>query len=123
MANMFNVKFSGMSAFKRAARKEKGAYEKRFTNALKVMGLFVQRESQKIVPVDTANLKRTAFTRNVGTGHSPIVLVGYTANYAIYVHENTEAAHKSGKFDKFLQRIVTDKKSEMYAVFFAAMKA
>lgn len=30
--------------------------------ALKVGGLFLQRESQKIVPVDTGNLKASAFT-------------------------------------------------------------
>lgn len=57
---------------------------------LKDAGLFLQRESQKIVPVQLGNLKNSAFTRRVEPGH---VVVGYTANYAVYVHENLEAAH------------------------------
>lgn len=57
---------------------------------LKKAGVFLQRESQKIVPVQLGNLKNSAFTRSVEPGH---VVVGYTANYAVYVHENLEAAH------------------------------
>ena len=61
---------------------------------LKRGGRFLQRESQKIVPVQTGNLKNSAFTRNVGgSGFHTDILVGYTANYSVYVHENLEAAH------------------------------
>jgi hypothetical protein len=31
------------------------------------------------------------------------VIVGYTANYALFVHENLEANHKAGKQAKFLE--------------------
>jgi hypothetical protein len=54
---------------------------------LKAAGLLLQRESQKLVPVDTGNLKVSAFTRSFGAGWSAKVTVGYTAAYAIYVHE------------------------------------
>ena len=54
---------------------------------LKAAGLFLQRESQRLVPVDTGNLKASAFTRAAGFGHTMTVTVGYTANYAIFVHE------------------------------------
>jgi len=33
----------------------------------------------------------------------PSVVVGYTANYAVYVHENKSAKHKAGKSAKFLE--------------------
>lgn len=56
-------------------------------------GLFLQRESQKRVPVDTGNLKASAGTRAVGHGWFTDVIVYYTASYAVYVHENTLAAH------------------------------
>lgn len=49
-------------------------------------GLIVQRQAQQWVPVDTGNLRGSAFTRVVGTH----VEVGFSANYAIYVHENME---------------------------------
>lgn len=35
---------------------------------------------------------------------NPTVEVGYSAYYAIYVHENMQAKHKKGKEPKFLQR-------------------
>jgi len=68
-------------------------YEKRFAAGMKVAGLFLQRESQKIVPVDTGILRSTAFTRATGFGFATDVLVGYTAAYAIFVHEDLDAAH------------------------------
>jgi hypothetical protein len=50
---------------------------------LKKAGLTLQRESQRLVPVDTGNLKASAFVREDGDS----VVVGYTASYALYVHE------------------------------------
>lgn len=59
-------------------------------------GLFLQRKSQEIVPVQFGFLKASAYTR-MSVAHSKtmtgIVSVGYTAAYAVYVHENLEAAH------------------------------
>ena len=54
---------------------------------LKVAGLMLQRASQLKVPVDTGNLKASAFTRAEGVGFATQVRVGYTAEYALYVHE------------------------------------
>lgn len=53
-------------------------------------GLMLQRESQRLVPVDYGVLKASAFTRKTGSGFGTVVTVGYTAAYAIYVHENVE---------------------------------
>ncbi len=53
--------------------------------------LRLQRESAKLVPVDTGNLKTSIFTRKVkGEGYTTVMRVGYTANYALYVHELVE---------------------------------
>jgi len=50
--------------------------------------LYVQRESQLRVPVDTGNLKGSAFTRFDPIGGKPSYIIGYTAAYAVYVHES-----------------------------------
>jgi len=55
--------------------------------ALKRAGLKLQRASQGLVPVDLGNLKASAFTRAEGSGFKTQVRVGYTAFYALYVHE------------------------------------
>jgi hypothetical protein len=57
---------------------------------IKKAGLFLQRESMKLVPVDYGVLKASAYTRAKGSGFETKVTVGYTAYYAIYVHEAVE---------------------------------
>jgi hypothetical protein len=54
---------------------------------LAAMGLFLQGKSQLLVPVDFGILKASAFTRSAGKGAATIVSVGYTASYAMFVHE------------------------------------
>jgi len=69
-------------------------------------GLLVQRDSQKIVPVDTGALRNSANTRKIsGSGvkqTNPEVVVSYGTNYGIFVHENVNAQHASGKTHHFL---------------------
>lgn len=71
---------------------------------LKRAGLYLQRLSQKVVPVKTGNLKNSAGTRMIGRGKHSAAVVFYTAAYAVYVHERTELQHKPGKIAKFLER-------------------
>lgn len=52
-------------------------------------GLQVQGSAQKRVPVNTGNLKASAYTRK-HPGGRPEVEVGFTAAYAPFVHENLE---------------------------------
>lgn len=64
------------------------------SRGLRRAGLFLQRESQLRVPVDFGVLKSSAYTRANGKGWSTKVNVGYTASYAVYVHENVEMKWK-----------------------------
>jgi hypothetical protein len=52
-------------------------------------GLQVQRAAQQRVPVQTGNLKASAYTRKDPSGR-PQVQVGFSASYALWVHENVE---------------------------------
>lgn len=58
-------------------------------------GKFLREESEKIVPVQTGELKDSCYgPTNVGEkGLKADVVVGYDADYAVYVHENPSAAH------------------------------
>ncbi len=63
--------------------------------ALVEAGKYLLRESMALVPVDIGNLKATGYVRlaySIFT-RMPIVYVGYSASYAIYVHENMDALH------------------------------
>lgn len=103
------------------ANKLSGAVEA----GLKAAGLYIQLESQKIVPVDEGILHNSAFTRAEppkGGGLKTTVRVGYTAEYAVYVHEDMNANHKPGKTAKFIERVLLEKKKEINMVFQAAFR-
>jgi len=85
---------------------------------LKDAGLFLQRESQKICPIDLDNLRPSARTDSKGKGFNTDVIVHYGvgANYAVYVHEDLQAKHKPGKQAKYLEQPAREKKSEMIEI-------
>lgn len=57
-------------------------------------GCLLRNESQSIVPVQIGNLKASAYTRNIGgRGFDSDIVVGYTASYAVYVHEDLTKTH------------------------------
>ena len=97
---------------------KKGETARGMERGLMKAGLFLQRESQKIVPVDTGTLKNTAFTRKKdGTsGFETEVVVGYRTDYDIYVHEDLDAKHKPGKYAKFLETPSYGFRDEMIAI-------
>jgi hypothetical protein len=68
-------------------------------------GLALQRESMKIVPIQTGNLRNSAFTRSEGSGFQTVVIVGYTAKYALFVHEILDNAHGQEFNKKHADRI------------------
>jgi len=106
--------------------------KRRSLQGLIKVGFLIQRESQKLTPVQYGNLKASAFTvwrggggavsgrfagpdaSSVAANHAavlsqeragistvePEVEVGYSAAYAIYVHENTMASHTKSKSGK-----------------------
>ncbi len=99
------ARLNGVKSLKTILRKKQKKYEKGVERGLKRAGLFLQRESQKIVPVDLGNLRATAFTRQKGTGVKTVVIVGYTARYAVIVHEDLEAAHGEAYNRKYAKQI------------------
>lgn len=84
-------------------------------------GLMLQRASQKLVPIDTSNLKNSASTRMEGQGLSSSVIIGYGTEYAIFVHENLEAQHKVGQA-KYLEQPLREMKSELQAEIKAGLR-
>ncbi len=92
MARLASI--SGIDEIIRNLKRVDAQIARGVARGLKRGGLLLQRESQKIVPVDKGPLKASAFTRNMGgSGFDTDIVVGYTQNYAVYVHENLEARH------------------------------
>lgn len=87
------TKIIGMPAWLKRLEQNKKQAAFGMQRGLKRAGLLIQRESMKIVPVETGHLKAGAFTRAEGKGMQTVVMVGYVADYAIYVHEDLNALH------------------------------
>ena len=89
-AEVFNVREVKDTIDRYAAQQAKD-----FGKALMRCGLLVQREAQKVTPVDTGALKNSARTRSEGRGFRTAVFVSFNTSYAVFVHER----HKTkGKF-------------------------
>ncbi len=59
-------------------------------------GLFVKARSQEEAPVDQGTLLNSAFIYSFKTMKGYGVYVGYTAAYAVFVHENPRAGKTEG---------------------------
>lgn len=65
----------------------------RVGDAMLVGGEYLLTESHYIVPVDTGHMRDTSYVRREGTGFYTVIIVAYTAEYAVYVHEDLGKAH------------------------------
>lgn len=73
-------------------------------------GLIIQARAQELVPVDTGNLKGSAFTRKAPEDDK-VVETGFGAAYAVYVHEDLEAYHDNGQA-KYLEQAAIEKQDD-----------
>lgn len=110
------LKVRGMRQAVAAVKKTQTDAEKHVERGLKRAGLFLQRSSQEIVPVDLGPLQNSAFTRATGRGVKTQVQVGYTMLYAMYVHEDMTATHKAGTTAKYLERPLREKRAQIAAI-------
>lgn len=81
--------------------------------ALYQEGLAVDAESVKRTPVDTGRLRATHYVAPpVQRGDTVVVELGNGTDYAVYVHERTDQAHKVGEA-KFLQNALNARTTGM----------
>jgi len=151
---MVGLRVDGLEATLKSLNREIKRVPLRTHQGMIKAGFKIRREAQIRVPVDTANLKASAYvvydknkvirmvadlessapsfrglgknSKNIDTaklrqdhintiaqvtaevsGRKTVVFVGFTAEYAIFVHEDEEAHHAEGKGAKFLQDAVT----------------
>jgi len=115
MANI--TRMSGMSNVLNNLRKSKVVIGQHTENGLKKAGLFLQRKSQEVVPVDSSNLKGGAGTRNIGgAGFLADIIVFYLAIYAVFVHEDLDARHNPGQKAKFLEGPARENSKELLEI-------
>ena len=88
------IKVVGVNKVLNSMKRQSVNHGNKFAVGLVAAGLHLQHISQRVYcPVQTGNLKNTAFTRKFGSGFLTDVVVGYTAEYAAFVHEDLTKAH------------------------------
>lgn len=113
MAKISNV--TGLDALKRKLRSIRHEHGKGFHTGVKKAASYLLVKSRAIVPVEHGPLKASGFAIVHGAGFKAEGWVGYTAEYAVFVHENLEALHgaaynrayrnnKRDKAGRFLKR-------------------
>ena len=105
-------KVSGLSKILTNLDKQIAKIEGNTMAGLLEAGLQVQRVAQERTPVDTGNLKNSAYTRKVS---DDAVEVGFSAAYAVYVHENLEAHHPTGQA-QFLESALRDNRDAILRI-------
>lgn len=111
MAIRRRVTMTGADKMLRRFNREVQQIKGRTRQGMRAAALLVRRESQKICPVDTGNLRGSAYTEvydNLRKG--PGAEIGYTAYYAPYVHEMPEDFNfkRPGSGPKFLERALLE---------------
>ena len=92
--------------------KEIRGIEGRTAKGLREAARLVRRDAQKRVPVDTGKLKASAYTRMIKGSSGPGTEIGFTAAYAIFVHERMDLRHAVGTA-KFLQYALSNNTKEI----------
>lgn len=106
---------TGIDTVLRNLRSQISQIEGATQEGLLAAGLFVQGESQEKTPVEFGVLNNSAFTQITG----PLrVSVGYTAEYAAFVHEMpaTNNFTKPGTGPKFLEKAVKNNVPEILKI-------
>lgn len=80
-------------------------YGKRVEFALKLGMRWIRQEANRLVPVDTGKLQNSGVIRQKGRGLRTEMRLAYTADYAVYVHEDLTKAHGARFNEKYAVQI------------------
>ena len=85
---------------------------KAFAGALHQNAMDIRRVSAQKTPVDTGHLRRSWVATSPDIQEFEIsVIIGYTAHYALWVHERTEVSHDPGEA-KFLEKAINEEAAD-----------
>ena len=107
------VRITGTDQVIKNLNREIQGIRRRSKKGLRAAALIVIAESKSNTPVDTGNLRGSAYQQTFDTNKGPVAEVGYTASYAPFVHEIDKNYTVGGW--KFLERALKDKRKDILA--------
>lgn len=104
----FRMKVEGVDKMSLEMLKMTHRYQRGYAAGLQKVLDMILKASNKICPIDTGELRRSGYTEITGSGFNSRGYVGYSAPYAIYVHENVHHNFKTpGTGAKFLEKAIS----------------
>jgi len=76
-------------------------------------GLLVKSRALPKTPVKTGNLRNSAYVISEDTKRGPVAEVGYTASYAVFVHEIDKNYRAPGTSWKYLERAIQESRGDI----------
>jgi hypothetical protein len=114
---MIKTTVQGIPGAKRAMKKWSREKPLKVKRGMNKAADYLMERSLEVCPLDTGFLRSSIYKKNAGTFLAPDVQVGYSAPYAIYVHEDPEPLHPIGDY-KFLEQPVKEyKQTLIYLVY------
>ena len=99
-----SARVTGLAQLRLSLGRIGGRLEAALAEGLLEAGETLKERSQQLVPVETGELRDSAFVRQDRRGRRPAVEVGYDAEHALTVPEDLDAEHAPGESSKFLER-------------------
>jgi hypothetical protein len=93
-----------------------------FQAGVRAAGYYVFQLTQAAVPVDTGELKASGWMRFAGAGTTFTFTIGYSADHAIFVHEDLQAYHAQGQA-KFVEAPVRQSRGTVNEIIVSAVRA
>jgi len=105
---------TGLDKVLRNLNREITGIRNRSKAGLREAALVVRRRSMQLTPVDTGNLRASAYSEVFDTVKGPAAEIGYMAGYAVYVHEINKN-YTVGQW-KFLETALKEKQHEIVEI-------
>lgn len=91
---MSDASIKGFNEVKNKLAKEIEAMKNKSMTGMIEAAAFIRRDMEKtppLIPVMTGNLRSSWFTSTFSRDRNPLLIMGFSANYALWVHEMMDA--------------------------------
>ena len=89
-------------------------HAKKCQQAITRCTLLLERYAKALVPVQTGHLKASGYSHMSGSGFDTVGKVAFTAEYAVWVHEDLTALHGSAFNTAYASQIATAPPNDPY---------
>jgi hypothetical protein len=119
------VAITGIDSVLAQINRRVAAMKAKSRGAMREAVLLVRGRSQRLTPVDTGNLKGSAYTEVSAKISSVTGVIGYQAFYAVYVHERVQHGSRSQRFNvqhktgqaKFLETALKESERDIVDIY------